>query len=668
MTSNSASGTDGGFADGSAESSVPGFPCLPENRQILQKAYPGLLEWLETAETRIPGRAELESLISASGMPTLTANGIYVHSQHDPQKEGQRLAQACLLQNMPDKRAGANDRRPVLVLGFGLGYAAQAVADLAPQRPVVIVEKNPEVLRLAFSLRDLTGFLSRPGIAFVPGGEGEGAIKALLFFENESGKRQMPLLLRNRALVDIDRQWYGAAETRIRSWATQGDVNRATLKKFGARWIKNLGRNMGAIADVPGIAAFLRHFNDSGKTGIPVFLAAAGPSLDGIAPVLGEIRKRCIIVAVDTALRFFLRNGTEPDFAVAVDPQYWNSRHLDCMAGLKPGSVRTRLVAESAVFPPVLRLGFAGSFLCGSLFPLGEFVEKRVDPKGLLGAGGSVATSAWDFCRLLGPKQIWIAGLDLAFPDNKTHFKGALFEENALCRGGRLTPPETLLYSALRSGVPFFAPNACGGQVLTDRRLSIYASWFENSFRGSPEVSNYRLLHRKDSGGGIYISGLENAPLQNLLSLPERRAEIDSLLEKAFCKTQAEFCGSEEKEKRRLRYGAAIAELKTGLEKIKAACSEGKKTALAAMQDGKAGFTQTGETLAALAKADRAIEESGVKQIAAFLLPPEALEETQSDGKPGNDVAAFRRRLEAGLRFYRELAACAQNVLAEMKD
>jgi len=627
-----------------------GLSCREANHAVLRKVYPGLLE--ELLRHEVGDLADRETILetAASGVPTLKINGLYVHSPRDPAREGRRLAEACLA------GAGEGDDTPVLVLGFGLGYAAQALTELAPRRPLVIVEKNPGMLRMVFEQRDLSDFLSRPGIAFLPGGEGEGAISALLFFEKaaagKNAQRVPPLVLRNRTLIGIDEQWYAAVETRVRAWATQGDVNRATLKKFGRRWIRNLVRNMAAIRDMPGISGLAGLAADPAQAPpLPVFLAAAGPSLDGVGFLLPEIRKRCIVVAVDTSLRFFRRNGIEPDFVLVVDPQFWNSRHMDRCAGGR----RTRLIAESAVYPPVLRLPFGGTFLCGSLFPLGAFIEKRVDPKGLLGAGGSVATSAWDFCRLLGAREIWIAGLDLAFPGNKTHFKGALFEEKALAESCRLKPAETFLHAALRGGFPFPAASASGGKVLTDRRLSLYAAWFENSFRGSPDIRNYRLWQGEGGDtGGLAISGLETAQARNLLALLERRAEIDVRLDAVFSRVEGEFLGEDETRQRHLRYEEALAVLRSGLGKITAVCEEGERVVAEALR----GSMGRGKALAALGEVNRAITGSEVKEIAGFLLPEEMLGEMAAPAGEGDE--SFRRYLEASRRLYQALVEAAE--------
>jgi hypothetical protein len=606
-----------------------------------------LEEIIRQAEEQSAEDLKIEA--AASGAPTAAIGGVYVHSARDPEREGKRFAEAAAA----DKETG-----PVVILGFGLGYAAQALAELAPRRPIIIVEKNLCLLRKALELRDLNSLLSRPSVAFIPGGSGEGISGILSFFEKNTGERAAPYIMRNRTLIGLDEQWYAAVESRIHSWAMRDDVNAATLKKFGRRWIRNLSRNMSAIRDLPGISRLAGLAADdpavhesAAHLPLPIFLAAAGPGLDSIAPLLPEIHKRCIVVAVDTSLRFLLRNGVDPDFTLVVDPQFWNNRHLD-----RCTSPHTRLIVESAVYPPVLRLPFKTVYLCGSMYPLGSFIEQRVDPKGVLGAGGSVATSAWDFSRILGAQQIWIAGLDLAFPGLKTHFRGARFEEKVLAESARLNPAETWLLHALRGGIPFYAPSISGGQVLTDRRLSLYATWFENRFRQFPAIRNYSL-----SSGGLAIAGLEPAKTEALLALPERRAEIGQRLEAAFSRIEAEFFEPEEARRRGERYENAAKALFSGLRQIQTACEKGRKTAEHALLRE---YLSAGreKTLAALDEVNRCITGSEVKEIAGFLFPPEVLAEIGKTGQSANANTsdAFRAYLKSSIRLYRSLEESAK--------
>ncbi|GHV94527.1 hypothetical protein AGMMS50293_08470 [Spirochaetia bacterium] len=651
------------------------------NCVILRKQYPGLIEEIcrecslsaREDDDLAPEDIHIESAVS--GAPALSIRGIHVHSPRDPAREGRRLAETI------SAPAG-----PIIILGFGLGYAAEAAAEIAPERPLIIVEKYCSLLRKALELRDLEKLLSKSKIVFVPGGSGEGISPALSLFE-EDGEKSAPAIIRNRALINLDEEWYGAVEDRIRTWTMRDDVNMATFKRFGKRWVRNLSRNMSAIRDLPGISrltgfAAAIHtpcagggtvaanaatadtvaspdVTRSGAEALPVFLAAAGPGLDSVGPLLPEISRCCIVVAVDTSLRFLIKHGVDPDFVLVVDPQFWNSRHLDRSSGH-----RTRLIAESAVYPPVLRLPFKGIYLCGSLFPLGSFIEQRVDPKGPLGAGGSVATTAWDFARTLGAQDIWIAGLDLAFPGLKTHFRGALFEDRSHAESGRRSPAETWLVRALRDGIPFLAPAASGGQVLTDRRLSLYAAWFENRFHRHPEVRNHSL-----SPSGLAIAGLEPVDAATLLALPDRREEINQRLDAAFSRIENDFFAPEESRRRTERYENAVSTLLHGLENIKNAAEKGAKNAEQAMRRSLNPSEQK-KILANLDEITQAITQSEVKEVAGFLFPPAEVANMSREGAPADTQSPgdpFRAYLKSSVRLYRSLAEAAEFNLRELK-
>ncbi|MDR2135667.1 MAG: DUF115 domain-containing protein [Treponema sp.] len=632
--------------------------------------YPGLAEELERWAPETPDSGELRVEATPSGHPTLLLGGRHVHSPRDPVREAERLAESfraaargpsgeAASGNAVAGDTGGGETAPIVILGFGLGYSAEAAARAAPGRPLIIVEKRKDVLRLALKIRDLGALLSENRLIFVLGGDGGAAIQnALDLFKTAPG------IIRNRALVAADEEWYAAVEQGIGAWLNREKVNQATLRRFGRRWVRNLARNMDAIRDLPGISRLQGVLaagsggNPVSGSGIPVFLAAAGPSLDGAGPLLGEIRKRCVVVAVDTSLRFMLGRGLDPDFAVVVDPQYWNFRHLDrCRAP------RTWLVAESAVYPPVLRHQFRGAFLCRSQFPLGCFIEDRVDPKGALGAGGSVATSAWDFARVLGASAVWIAGLDLAFPGLKTHFRGALFETRSHAESDRFAPAETWSLRALQDGRPFLAAAADGGQVLTDQRLSLYASWFAGNFRKYPALRNYRLA----PFAGIAIPGLENAGPEALLELPERREEIDSLLEGLYTRIAEDF--RRDAGERERSYRAARTRLMEGLRAIAGEAAEAAALARDGLRRAGQGAGRAAEEDRILQRLDRAlrsIKNSEVKEVAGFLFPPHeefAAGDGQNGGQAGSDGGRdggpFARYLESSGRLYQALAEAA---------
>jgi len=622
---------------------------LNKNKEILLAQYPGLYEEISAQGEDELSAEDIKIDTAPTGEPTLCVKGMHVHSPRDPAREGQRLTEAV-------SASGSNGA--VVILGFGLGYAAQAAASFG--RPVIIVEKYKSIILKALELRDFSDFLSKNKIIFVIGGSGEGIINALAIaneiLTTDSGekdeKKAQPSVIRSKALISLDEQWYKTIEDKIRSYSMRDDVNIATHKRFGRRWVRNLSRNMSAIRDCPGVS----HFADlAAKDTLPVFLAAAGPSLDKIKPMLRDIYDRCIVIAVDTSLRFFVKNGITPDFVLVVDPQFWNSRHLDRCLNEEVCS-HTALIVESAVYPPVLDLPFKNKFLCGSLFPLGTFIEKQVDPKGRLGAGGSVATTAWDFARSLGSREIWIAGLDLAFPGLKTHFRGARFEERSNSESNRLSPVEKWIVRALRDGNPFRALSAIGGQVLTDQRLSLYAAWFENQFKQNAQIKNYGLFME-----GLAITGLHAAESEKILALPKRREEINKCIQSAYEKTESVFNEPQEKQKRAERYNAAVEVLNKGLKNIKNACEEGAEITRRALRY-TLNAQQQNKVLKELDEVTKRITESDVKEIAGFLMPPDE-KETQGNTDP------FIAYLKSTSKLFISLAqAASSNLDASVKS
>jgi hypothetical protein len=605
---------------------------------VVMRIFPLLAEEIDKAKNEAGVHVE----VAATGAPTLAVEGRYIHSKRDPEREAERLVEAGIGGNNGINIAGSEV--PALVLGFGLGYTACALAAKFPDRPIIIVEKRAELLKKALETRDMETFLSRPQLVFVLGGDGEGVTGALSLFESVPGAP--PLVLQNRALTGLDEEWYAGVEERIKTWNSRTNVNRATTRRFGKRWLRNLSQNLNAVRDNPGISRLegLLEGRD-----IPVFLAAAGPTLDESGPLLGEIYKRCLVVAVDTSLRFLSGRGIKSDFVVSVDPQYWNFRHLD-----RVRAPETRLVTESAVYPSLFRHPFKGIFLCGSFFPMGRFIEEAVDSKGEIGSGGSVATSAWDFSRILGAGTVWIAGLDLAFPELKTHFRGALFEEKSHTESCRFVTAETRNFRALRDGQPFLAKRRGGGTILTDKRLSLYASWFENRFRQFPEVKNYSF-----SEDGLEIKGLEAGNQEEFLALPERRGEIERLLTETYTAIGKEFGAEEAKRLRAEKYKNVRERLFQGLEVIRKTANDAAACAVDALSRNRLGRLQEGErekTLKKLDEANRAVMKSAVKEIAGFVFPETGDWESEIANKTPDP---FTRHLEFSSRFYRAMAEAA---------
>jgi hypothetical protein len=412
-----------------------------------------------------------------------------------------------------------------VLLGFGLGYTALAAAELSPESPIVIVEKHPALLRAALEQRDWNAFFSSQRVIFVLAAEPGAmfsALSAAAAFLPDGEKK--PILVKNRALVELDAAWYHEIAANIAVWENQNTVNAATRARFEACWTRNLRKNAPAMRVLPDVRRLFGIFA-AADSAPPALLVAAGPSLDSIARHLAELRERFVSVAGDTALRFLRQAAVEPDFALSMDAQYWNARHLDGCGAL----AKTLFVVDPAIHPHILRTFAAErpprAFLCEPNVPAAIVPEAARGTHGKLAAGGSVATSAWDFCRQLGAGELWAAGLDLAYPEGRTHYKGAFFEERALSSANRLHPAEQTAYTALHT-LPLFEHDAAdGARVLTDVRLKLYAAWFAN-MAGQYSAFTCRTVNSR----GLAIPAFSPAAIDDALAKPPCRAAIDATI------------------------------------------------------------------------------------------------------------------------------------------
>ncbi|MFW6234818.1 MAG: motility associated factor glycosyltransferase family protein, partial [Spirochaetota bacterium] len=418
-----------------------------QNLEALDAAHPGVAATVSASDP--PADAEYAQ-DPATGIVSLKASGAYVHSARNPIREAGRLIEDL-------KRTSG--LRVAVFFGFGLGYHVEAELDQCPDLHCVVYEADPSLLNESLRWRDLRHVLGHERLSLFTACPPENVAMLL-----RNMHRSQVYAVRLRSLYTRDASAYEKLDKVIDDTFRRRDVNRATLKRFGRRWIVNLVANLSVMARARRVSELESFFR-----GVPAFVLAGGPSLDAIVPFLDRIAERCVLIAVDTSLVAALRRGIDPDYTIIVDPQYWNSRHLDLCR-----NSRTILVSESSTHPRVFKLLGTRTYMCSSLFPLGQYLEQPLGAFGSLGAGGSVSTTAWDFARHIGAENIYCAGLDLGFPGRNTHFRGSFFEERSLTWCDRMHPTETMAWRYLNSGTPFYTQDFTGGRVMTDERMRVY--------------------------------------------------------------------------------------------------------------------------------------------------------------------------------------------------
>ena len=552
-----------------------------KNVSLFEQRFPALVQQLGLSAQRECEFDFWELLPSKSQDLTAKENGSFLHSSYAPKREAETLV----------KQSRTSETYGAVFFSMGLGYAPLKWAELYPEDTIIIVEPNPDYFIAALKYNDFTALFKQKSLIIALQAPAHSVIQLI---ESTTGFNHAAFI-QNGAQTAHDKNYFDSIHALIERNKQKVKINNSTLEKFSSLWLNNSCRNLKYFAELDGVNIF----KDRAPKDLPAVLISAGPSLQEILPYLKEIKKRAVIIAVDTALRALLKAGVEPDFIILVDPQYYAYRHI---AGLKsPSSI---LITESAAWPAVYRFECKKIILTSSLFPLGQYFEKHLGTKGTLGAGGSVSTTAWDFARYAGFTDIYCAGLDLGYPLLQSHIRGSTFEEKTHASSRKLHPAETALSTTLFLANKKLDKDYEGKTLFTDDKMKMFAWWFESKAQQFKEVHSYSL-----NKSSLYIPGFSYRSVQSLLDMSvqtEKRIEFltcpsnttsDSI--KAFDKVFNEFL--------------------EGMQSLYDTAVRGIRTAEKALLSTRQSVQYTQE----LQKIDNSIMTSQFKDIASLVFPTE---------------------------------------------
>lgn len=522
------------------------FPELSEILNFKENKAQSILENIpEGYELVLCNSAERKNGSSAEkDLPvfTLKVKNKFIHSKYNPLREAEKTFAALNAEN----ETCLKNKTPFCFYGLGLGYLQELFIKSNPHIQTVLIEPDIFLFILFLASRRLNVFFEHENLVIIPGTP---PAETLAVIENIGIKNQE---FKFKPSLEVSSAWFSEFQILEKRKKEKDKLNFNTLKKFGNLWLRNFMKNLEYMQSfkLKSIAEFKNAFS-----GFPALVIAAGPGLDKQLNAVKEYQERFVIIAVDTALRICLKNGIVPDFAVLMDAQYWNYLHV---AGIEAPD--TVLITEASVYPGVFRLNFKDKFLCSSFFPFGQYIENAVEKKDKLSAGGSVATTAWDFAAYTGAETVVTAGLDLAFTGKKTHFSGCLFEKEISVNACRFAPAETALHKAMFSALPETA-KGYAGEVITDARLKMYAWWFESKLAETGKPAAFNLMSE-----GLEIPNMPNLDYFSFAEIARRSNCRSNLkkerIEKAVRKKKKLNCTVTEKRISEALYGIRE-ELKT---------------------------------------------------------------------------------------------------------
>jgi hypothetical protein len=408
-----------------------------------------------------------------NGSFTLYKDETALHSLYDPVLEAERFIASLSL--------GDRDYRCFILVEPGLGYMVPALEKQFPSARVVSLHCSA-----FFSSPKYAPYRRESGaVSWSPGSDNslEDFLESVVPDVAPDGIR----LIEWRPAAAAYGKEFVEILSRTVEVIRRRAANKATVRGFGRRWLRNSLRNLGL---------FVRPAKP-GRTNRPVLVSAAGPGLEKELPVLAALAaspSRPFFIAVSSAFPCLASAGITPDMVVATDGGAWALLHLYEAFRLFPGAGKTHTASGGVCFACALSAALPSRI---GEYPALILADGSVWQRWLLGVlglpflafpqRGTVSASALDLAFSLSSGPVYVSGLDLCHADLVTHCRPYALDRLRDERANRLAPA----YSGA------FEREAA---IRGSRALSIYASWFKNELAKYP-----RPLCALAEGNGLGI-------------------------------------------------------------------------------------------------------------------------------------------------------------------
>ncbi len=307
----------------------------------------------------------------------------------------------------------------VVFLGFGLSYEVYEYLRQCPRARVLIIERDPELLKIAFSTINCTDLLNSPNVLFTGCEDIRMSYPTIFNFFNLTSNMfflKSINVIEQPISFNINKDYYLNSLQMVKEAINQVLLLYGNDPYDSLLGIKFTLRNIPTIIDYPGIADLKDIFK--GKPGIVV---ASGPSLDKNVKLLDGLREKAVICAADGSVKILKHNNIPPAHFVTSLERVIATSYL--FEGLTEEDVKDSYLAACPVIVPETYANFPGEkIIVYRNFATFEWLNIK---KGILDIGPSAGNMAFKVLEYLGCDPIIMIGQDLAITDDLvTHAAG----------------------------------------------------------------------------------------------------------------------------------------------------------------------------------------------------------------------------------------------------
>ena len=375
----------------------------------------GLRAMVDAVATAAQGSRRFEIVLGKKGRPTLRTTGpdgglLHIHSVMDPETEARRRL---------DKLNLKSDS-VLFLIGAGLGYHLFEI-QRGPVRPclVVALEPEPEALASAFETFDFTAILADPVFLILSGRDVEMFRTELTSVFAKYGGRDM--LMETLPHVQADTAFIQTCQSVFHSTMETASIAVRTNRRFHEATRLNIASNfdhLAASADPGALAGIFRNR--------PGVLVGPAPSLEKQKGFLKALSRRCVVIALGSALRILKSAGVNPHLTVFMDPQ---NKTLAQISELSFDSIVC--VAPDSCHPAVIdAFGHNALVFPEQNSPFGGEFQKRFGRYGYIPIDITVALFALHLAKHIGLRPLALLGIDFLIKGGERYASGSQLESS----------------------------------------------------------------------------------------------------------------------------------------------------------------------------------------------------------------------------------------------
>ncbi|OMC89151.1 hypothetical protein BK128_04275 [Viridibacillus sp. FSL H7-0596] len=418
---------------------------------------------------------KIEHLTSKKNIPTVTVNGLLLHSKYDPIVEAERIAQS-----------NYSMHHTIILFGYGLGYLVDELLNKVENEHIVIIDPLIENGFLEICERHK----NENKVVYWEAGHTN-----TLGYTIAGLSDGLELKLKTISSPNYDslfqKEYYKLLRY-LRDFQDKTQINNNTVTFFAEQWQKNLAYNLTSIVQDNSLSILQNKFN------VPVVIASGGPSLTKQLPLLKKMEKHVIIIAAGSTINSLLAANIEPDFVVSIDggePNYHHFKGLTCenarliYSTFNHHGIRKSFQKKGYVFTAMEQ---------GSIV---KYLHDKFDMEiPMVLGGGTVAHFTYSIAHLLNSGPIAMLGQDLAYTNNQTHAQSNKHAK-------QVEQLEDLNVELLK------VEGYYGEEVLTSRSFNSMKMTFEEIMKFHiPEVPVYNCTE-----GGLKIRGLSQMAFKEFI-------------------------------------------------------------------------------------------------------------------------------------------------------